>query len=241
MSREEYYSNLAPMTDGADLFIRVGFAPDVVKLTNLYNGTQLRWSRAEHGHYAGAAASGGLMVSTGGTMLLGPYTGGIALCEFTGGHAGVTWGQIDYPGDPPIVDGSNWIDANGIKVTASCPVLETDQLLQIEAWRMNHLYIKAYHEGGASHTTFRDDSFDFKELGVSGNGNWILYNQTNGNYAYVKQVRKGNGKSKWSLIDTATDADGTATTAATFANNNVIFLFPVNAAPFPMGDIGAMT
>lgn len=233
---QEYYSNIAPMTDGADLFVRIGFCPDVVKLTNLYDGQQFLWNRAEHAHYQGAAASGGINFTVGGTRALVASTGGIALCDFTGGIA-----TIDYPSDPAVVNGTNWINANGIKITSTVALLATDQLLLVEAWRMNHLFLKAYHEGGASHVTFRDDTFDFKDLGVSGNGNWILYNQSNGNYAYVKQVRKQNGKSTWSLIDTAIDSDGTATSAATFANNDVIYLFPVNAAPFPMGDVGMMT
>ena len=238
---QDYYSNIVPMTDGADLFIRIGFCPDVVKLLNLYDGQQVFWNRCEHGHYQGAAASGGIWVTVGGTRALVAATGNIALCEFTGGQADVAWGQIDYPSDPAVIDGTNWIDANGIKITKQTILLASDQLLQIEAWRMNHIWLKLYHEGGASQVTARDDSYDFKELGVSGNGRWLLYNQSNGDYAYVKQVRKGNGKSKWSLIDLATDAEGTPTSAAALATNDVCYVFPINAAPYPMSDIVKMT
>lgn len=225
------------MTDTADLFIRIGFVPDIVRLTNLYDGKELLWSRAEHGHYQGATATGGIATTVGGTSALFLPTGGIALCDFTGGTA-----PIDYISDPATVDGTNWIDANGIKISSSVDLLTSDQLMLIEAWRMNHILLKAYHDGTTnSNTYFEDNSYDFKDLGVSGNGKWLIYNQTNGNYAYVKEVRKKNLKTKWSQIYTAIDSKGTPTSAADFDTADVCYIFPINAAPFPMSDVAMMT
>ena len=107
---------------------------------------------------------------------------------------------------------------------------------------MNHVFLRLYLDGGdENHTYAQDNSYDFKELGVSGNGKWLIYNQTNGDYAYIKEVKKQNGKSKWSRLYTATDADGTPTTAADFDDDDVCYVFPINAAPFPMSDVVKMT
>ena len=229
----EHYLNNAIMTDSADLFVRIGFCPDVVKLTNLYDGQRLLWNRAYNAHYQGAACSGGMAYSaTGGAALTTVL--GVKLVKFTTDVMSTT-------SDPADVDGTNWFEANGIKISANVALLASDQLLQIEAWRMDYIWLKAYHDGTTSSDTyFEDSSYDFKELGVCGNGQWLIYNQTNGNYAYVKDVRKGTG-SKHSRIYTATDAAGTATTAADFDTSDVCYVFPVAAASYPLSDIVIMT
>ena len=74
--REEYFTNVVYMMDGKDIFIRIGWAPDVVKITNLYDGQRFIWSRVDHG------VSGGLGIDvTGGVVLV--TTEGIGLCNFS--------------------------------------------------------------------------------------------------------------------------------------------------------------
>ena len=231
---EQYYVNIWPMTDGADLFVRIGWAPDVVRLTNCYDGQRFIWNRVMHGHTGGVAATGGIQIGvTGGAAYLS--TGGVALVEFTED-------PIDTTSDPSTVDGTNYIDANGIKIASSLAMLSSDNMIMIEAWRMSFPWIRGYHDGTtSSNTYFEDSSYDFRELGVSGNGQWMIYNMTNGNYAYVKKVVKPAGKTKWCRIETATDRDGTATTLADFDTYDICFIFPIDAMCYPLSDIGAMT
>ena len=234
----EYFSNIVPMTNTADLFVRIGFAPDVVRLTHLDDGRQFILNRCEHGHYQGAAASGGIAFTTTGGAALSTTAAGIALCKFAEPADDLTQGGSD----PVTVDSTNWTEGNGIKCCQTMDLLENDILLLVEAWRMNYVWLKAYHDGTtSSNTYFEDSSYDFRELGVSGNGKWIIYNQTNGNYAYVKKVTKPADKTRHCRIYTALDVDGTATTAADFDTSDVCYLFPVDACPYPMSDIGKMT
>lgn len=237
MSRDSYFCTLAPMTDSADMFIRIGFCPGVVRLTNLYSGKRYIWSWPAHGHNAGAASSGGIAIDTTGGAALGT-TDGIALITM-GDH------QENITSDPSSVDATQWIDVDGIKIASSMDLLESDQLLMIEAWRQHFTILKAYHDGTTSNNTyFEDSSYDFKELGVSGNCEWILYNQSNGNYAFIKEVRKPNnttGSKKFSRLYLARDREGTATSAADIDTNDVCFIFPVSQAAYPLSDIGLMT
>lgn len=235
---EQYFVNIAPMTDTADLFMRIGFCPDVVRLTGLTDGKRFVWNRIAHGASGGAAHSGGISIGvTGGAALVGASTG-IVLCEFTEDVTDLTHGGSD----PAIVDATNYIDANGIKLSSTLDLLKTDHFVMVEAWRMTFPWIKGVHDGTtSSNTYFEDSSYDFRKLGVSGNGLWMIYNQTNGNYAYVKKVVKPAGQTNWCRIETATDQDGTATTAADFDTSDVCYIFPIEAAPFPMSDVGAMT
>lgn len=230
----EYWNSIVPMMDTNDLFIKIGFAPDVVRLTNLNDGSRFIWNRCEHGHFQGAAASGGLGIDTTGAVALNTSAAGIVLCKFTDE-------PVDTTSDPAIVDGTNFHLANGIKIGSTAALLADDQLLLVEAWRANFLFLKAYHDGTTNNNTyFEDTSYDFKELGVSGNGRWIIYNQSNGNYAYIKKIEAGtNGRH--SRIYTATDQEGTATTAADFDTNDVCYIFPLEAMPYPFSDIGIMT
>jgi len=230
----EHYLNIAPMTDTADLFVKIGWCPDVVKLINLYDGQEFYWNRCEHGHYQGAASSGGIEVGTTGGRNL-TLVKGVKLVKFVNSNI------LDVSSDPADVDSTNWPDANGIKISANVALLTTDKMVQIEAWRMDFIWLKAYHDGTtSSNTYFEDTSYDFIELGVCGNGQWLIYNQTNGNYAYVKDVLKGSG-SNHSRIYTAIDAAGTATTAADFDTSDVCYLFPVAAASYPLSDVALMT
>ena len=230
---EQYYSNIWPMTDTADLFVRIGFAPDVVRLTNLTDGKRFLWNRIAHGATGGAAASGGISIGvTGGAALVGTSTG-VVLCTFTKDI-------FDTTSDPAIVDASEFFNANGIKISSTLDMLKSDHMILIEAWRASFTWVKGVHDGTTnSNTYFEDSSYDFRSAGV-GRG-WMIYNQTNGNYAYVDRVTKPAGKTKWCRVYTATDKDGTATTLADFDTSDVCWLFPADAACYPLSDVGAMT
>uniref|UniRef100_A0A6M3ID61 Uncharacterized protein n=1 Tax=viral metagenome TaxID=1070528 RepID=A0A6M3ID61_9ZZZZ len=237
---DQYFSVTLPVMDTAatDVYVRIGFTPDVVRLTNLYNGISMIWNRAVHGHYQGATASGGLAITATGGIALGAATAGLCLCKFIEPATDLTHGGAV----PATVDGTNWIDANGIKIAWVNTVLTDDTMLMVEAWRMNYILLKAYHDGTTnSNTYFEDSSYDFRELGVCGNGKWLIYNQTNTDYAYIKSVNKPAGKTKWCRLYTATDAAGTATTAADFDTSDVCYIFPIDAAPYPMTMIGITT
>ena len=103
----DYYSNLIISTKDVDHFVRIGWCPDIVKVTNATSGVFILWNRARYGHAAGALASGGIMYTGGGmtaqTAATHEDSGGIALVEFTGGTADVAWGQIDYPSVPLLL------------------------------------------------------------------------------------------------------------------------------------------
>ena len=117
---EQYYVNIAPMTDTADLFIRIGFPADVVRLTNCYDGQRFIWNRCMHGHTGGAAATGGIAIGvTGGAAYLS--TGGVALCKFIEPVTDLTQNSTD----PVTVDSTEYIDANGIKLASSLAMLSS--------------------------------------------------------------------------------------------------------------------
>jgi len=236
---DQYFSVTIPMMNTLDHYIRIGFAPDVVRLTNLYDGQRIIWNRAEHGHYQGAAATGGLAIVVTGGVALGTALAGVVLCKFIEPPTDLTHGGAV----PAVVDGTNWIDANGIKICQTAALLTDNKLLMVEAWRMTYILLKAYHDGTtSSNTYFEDSSYDFRELGVCGNGKWIIHNQTNSNYAFIKSVVKPAGKTKWCRLYTATDQAGTATTAADFDTSDVCYIFPIEACPYPAATLlGLMT
>ena len=224
---DNYFSTYAVTTNSADLFINIGWCPDKVVITDTHDGEGFEWFRLQRNAY-------GLTRATTGDKAL-VTSAGISLVKFTDT-------AIATSSDPSTVDASNYINANGIKLDYALSLLTNDTIVLVEAYRMNAPWIMCIHDGTTnSHTYFEDASFDFFELGVSGNGQWLIYNQTNGNYAYIKSVTKPMGKSKNCRIYTATDAAGTATSAADFVTSDVCFVFPVSAAQYPMSDIGLMT
>jgi len=224
---DNYFSTYAIVMNTKDLFINIGWCPDRVLITNTYDGTGFEWFRIQRNVYGLTRAAAGEKALV--------TADGINLVKFTDT-------AIATSSDPASVDASNYIDANGIMLDQDLAGFADDIIYMVEAWRMNAPWIMCIHDGTTnSHLYFEDASFDFFDLGVSGNGQWLIYNQTNGNYAYIKSVTKPMGKSKNCRIYTATDAAGTATSAADFVTSDVCFVFPVSAAQYPMSDIGLMT
>jgi len=223
---ENYFSTYAISMDTNDLFVLIGWCPEKVRLTTA-DGQQVLWYRLL-GNDASfeRVAAGDITASTG---------AGIKLVKFTDT-------ALNTSSDPSTVDPANYIDANGIQITSDVAFLANDAIVFVEAWRMCKPFLRAVHDGTtSSNTYFEDASFDFHELGVCGNGKWLIYNQTNANYAYIKEVTKPLGKTKYCRLYTATDAAGTATTAADFDTSDVCIIFPVDAAWYPLSDVGLMT
>jgi len=223
----ERYSNIIPIMDTNDSFVKIGFCPDVVRVTKLSDGQDIVWARVMGADTALERVAAGDRTLT--------SDKGIKLVQFT------EMIGMDESSDPSAVDPVEYYKANGIQITADETFMEDDKLCLVEAWRLNHLWIgPCVHDGTTSSNTYGEDrSFDFLELGVS--PNWIVYNQTNGDYAYVKEVIRPMGQTKHCRVYTATDTSGTATTAADFDTADVFYIFPRAAAPYPMSDIGLMT
>lgn len=220
-------SKIVPCMDANDLFVKLGFCPLFVRVTNLADGTEEFWSMTM-GNDAGISrvAAGDRTANT---------DKGIKLVKFEEARA------IDEDSDPTAVEPGNWYEADGIQITSDAVLLGDDNLLLIEAKRMDlhSLIVRAVHDGGdATNTYIQDGSVDFREAGVS--SGWIVYNQTNGNYAYVGAVQRPSGNNKYCRC-TLVDSNGDALTAADIDDDDVLFLFSKDNAGYPLSDIGAMT
>jgi len=225
----KYFSTYVVSADGADCFIPIGWCPEKVTITALDDGQANTWYRmlGNDGALVRAAA-GDITITT---------DKGIKLVKFEDSSDKIT-------SDPSAVDPGNWIDANGIQITGDVAFLGDDEIVFVEAWGMDRVWIKATHDGTtSSNTYFEDGSYDFLELGVSGNGQWLIYNLTNTDYAWIKDVVKPADSSKHCRLYTATDAIGTATTAADFDTGDVCYIFEAKTAQYPMSDMtgGIMT
>ena len=113
----------------------------------------------------------------------------------------------------------------------------------VHAFRMNIPIVRAVHDGTtSSNTYFEDSSIDFFEAGISGNGKFIIINETNDNYAYVGSITKPAGKTKYCRIYTYEDEDlTTATAAADFDTSDLCYIIPRSAVQYPLSGIGLMT
>lgn len=222
----DYFCQYVATMDANDLFVKIGFCPEVVKITKLSDGQDNVWCRLMGNDASLARVAAGDRTAV--------TDKGIKLVEFTDD-------PINLSSDPSAVDPTEFYKANGIQITADVAFLADDNIVLVEAWRMQKIFLKAVHDGGDNKNTyFQDASFDFKDAGVSGGQSWLIYNLSNGNYAYVGEVLKPEGQSKYCRL-TTTDASGNATTAADFDDNDICYVFPVGAAWYPMSDIGLMT
>jgi len=221
----KHFSTVLPCMDANDLFVKTGFCPDIVRVVNLDTGLELLWNRAlgcDNTHQYDA--TGDPTLATG---------QGVSLVKFTEMNA------MDESSDPSTVESGQWNDANGIKIAADTLMLSDDDLLQIECWTMDVPMVRAIHDAGdAVNTYIQDSSLDFRDAGVS--TGWIIYNKTNGDYAFVGEVQKPSGQSKHCRA-TLVDSNGDATTAADIDDDDVIYLFPKGYAGYPLSDIGAMS
>jgi hypothetical protein len=214
-------------SDGNDAFIWLGFCPEIVKIMEVDSGERLIWCRM-NGNDACieiTAADGSVDVESG---------KGIKLVQFNEGYI-----ADDATSDPSAVDPTEYYKANGIQITGDLDTLEDDHLYLVEAWGMDMPIIKLTHDGGTTQTFVQDKSFDLKKCGVS--SGWVVYNQSNGDMAYVKEIQKPAGTNKYSKATLATSRGGDATTAAAIADGDVLFLFPERYLQYPKSDIGMMS
>lgn len=212
--------------DTNDCFIKIGWCPEVVRITKLSDGQDNLWTRLM-GNDASLSrvAAGDRTANT---------DKGIKLVLFTDD-------PLDASEDPSAVDPSEWWKANGIQITSDVAFLADDNIVLVEAWRMQSTWMKITHDGGDNCNTYcQDGSFDFRDAGV--NPGDIVYNLTNGNYAFVKSLVKPSGLSKYCRIMLAEDVRGeTATASADVDDADVLYVIPRSRAWYPMSDIGLMT
>lgn len=216
---------ILPGMDTNDLFAKLGYVPAMVRITNLNDGTGLLWAIAMGNDAClTRAAAGDHALAT---------DKGIKLVKFTARRG------MDESSDPEAVEVGRWQEANGIQITADATFLADDKLMAIEVFPMEQVIVRAVHDGDSNSNSYlQDSSIDFEQAGVS--AGWIVYNQSNGNYAYVGSITKPSGYKNACRVNTV-DSNGDATTAADFDAADVVFLYSPDYAAYPMSDIGAMT
>jgi len=217
---------------GAITYFRLGFCPVKVKIYGLVEEDINEW-------YLPMLASPDSIEtidSTGIRTLDG--TDGVYLVQFNDGM-----GQAPGSGGAPtVLEPAEWYKANGIKITADCAAIADGNPYIVEAYRLTVPIIRAVHDGTtSSNTYFEDSSVDFKAAGVSGGQTWLIINETNDNYGYVKSVAKPTGQTRYCRLYTAENAAGDATAAADFDTADVCFILPVEWGQYPLSGIGAMT
>jgi len=164
---------------------------------------------------------------------------GISLCAFI-----TSWDKyVDASAAAPAaVEPGRWYEANGIILGTSVQANQDGVPFMVLAFPFSQKLIRGVHDGSTnSNTYFQDSSIDFEESGVEGGGTWIIINESNDNYAYIKEVQRPAGQKRKCRLLTATDASGTATTAADFDTNDVVYCVPLDEMQYPLSGIGLMT
>lgn len=217
---------------GAITYFRLGFCPVKVKVVGLVEEDMAEW-------YLPMLASPDSIetVDSDGIRTL-DGTDGIDLVQFNDPS-----GSLPGTGGAPVdLEPGEWYKANGIKITAgSVPIADSNPYI-VEAWPLNVPIVRAVHDGGDNcNTYFQDSSVDFKEAGISGGQQFVVINETNDNYGYVKAVQKPTGQSKYCRCTLAENAGGDAAAAADIDDNDVLIIIPKDWVQYPLSGIGAMT
>jgi len=226
----DYYTQPILAQGSNDIFVRIGFCPDVVRLTEWATGIEMSWYRLQGADTSATTdANGSITVQT---------TQGMKLVAFTEESTAMTGDLTAFTDVNPVEDGES---ANGVQLTSDLTGLTDNALLTFEAWRMEVPVLRGVHDGTtSSNTYFEDSSVDFKKNGVCGGQQWIIHNTTNNNYCYVGEVQKPSGKTKACRL-TSVLADGTATTAADFDTSDVVLVMPIRYSQYPLTDCTIMT
>ena len=233
----EYYTCPIIAQGSNDIFLKIGFCPDVIRITEWATGLEMLWYRLQ-------GIDTGITITAAGDKTV-QTDQGIVLGSIEKAHGEAMTADTDFT----AFSDSNWAEdgltANAVKLTSDMTGLTDHALLMFEAFRMAEPVIRSVHDGGdAVHTYWQDASIDFRELGVSGMAakcGWVLYNLTNTNYCYIYDVVKPAGQHKYCRLMTAEAADGTPTAAADFDDDDVALILPTRIAQYPLSDYGLMT
>jgi len=217
-----------------DIFLKIAWCPDIIKFTEWATGLGGIWYRLQGKDTAiSRVAAGDRTVQTDKGFYLG--------------HIPMKMNEMDADGDFTAFGDVNWkedgMEANAVKIASDVVGLTDHALLMFEFYRMTYPIIRAVHDGGdACNTYIQDASIDFLELGVvsSTPPQWLVYNLTNQDYAYVGVVQKPSGQQKHCRA-TLVNAAGTAMAAADIDDDDVLLLLPKYAAQYPLSDYGLMS
>jgi hypothetical protein len=229
MKMEEQKLFLAQGT-GAALYFRTGWCPSKVVIQGSVEEDCAVWTIDLATGYGIQSVD-----STGVTELT--TATGITLVQFDGDSDTIPTSA------PTALEPAEYWKANGIGIGASAAANVDGNPFTVHAFRMNVPIVRAVHDGTTSSGTyFEDSSIDFVEAGISGNGKFIIINETNDNYAYVGSITKPAGKTKYCRIYTYEDEDlTTATAAADFDTSDLCYIIPRSAVQYPLSGIGLMT
>lgn len=221
---EKYHGQFV-MGTAADTYIRTGFCPDVVKITDCTTHIELIWFRV-------IPALGEQRVAAGtGTN----DTDAMSLVTFTENPE-------DLAAVPADVEAAKWYDANGFRIDAGVASIPDASLCFVEAWGCSIPTIPLIHDGGSSHLFIQDSSVDLVKAGVVGNGDWIVINTSNDNYAFIGAISRPSGSDVYSRALLYEDANlTTPTAAAAIADADVLILMRHREAQYPLSGIGLMT
>ncbi len=215
---------------GAITYLRLGFCPVHVRIVGGTVPDLLEWFLPVLADGNGVSTLG----STGARTYGAP---GIQLVKFNDPPDGLPGAG----GAPEVLENGRWYEANGIAIDAAVTTIVDGNEAIVMATPMDVTMVKGVHDGGASGVFFQDGSMDFRDAGVEGGQSWILINESNDNYAYVKTVEKPAGQRKYCRLTLAENAAGDATSAAAIADADVAIIIPKQYAQYPLSDLGAMT
>jgi hypothetical protein len=216
----------------AKTYFRTGWAPAYVEIKGAVEEDDAEWN------FMIVPAGSIEVVDSTGIRTLGT-TDGLGLCKFSDGLGDVP-GAGGTPSD--IENGRFW-EANGFYIDDGVVAIADGNPYLVRAYQMDGVFVRGVHDGTTSSGTyFEDASIDFRAAGVSGNGKFIIINESNDNYAYVGPITKPAGKANYCRIYTYEDENlVTATAAADFDTNDVCYIIERAYVQHPLSGIGLMT
>jgi len=216
---------------GAAIYFNLGWCPAKVLIQGSVEEDAVVWTIDL------AAGYGIEYVDTNGTNAALTTATGITLVKFTNASNAFPTAA------PSSVEPGRWWEANGIGIGASAAANVDGNPFTVQAFRMNVPIVRAVHDGTtSSNTYFEDSSIDFLSAGVSDNGQFILINESNDDYAFVGAITKPAGKDRYCRIYTYLNADlSTATSGADFDISDVCYIIPMQYVQYPLSGIGLTT
>jgi len=158
-------------------------------------------------------------------------------------HIELIWVRAeDLSSAPSDIEAAQWYNANGFRIDASVASIPDASLCYVEAWGSPIPMVPLIHDGGTTQLFIQDSSVDLIEAGVTGNGDWIVFNTSNDNYAFVGTISKPSGQTKYCKALLYEDAGlATATASAALADADVLVLMRHRDAQYPLSSVGLMT